>query len=276
MKDLNSQLQVGNEKSEEINVARKGVDQHLNHKTSYVPREILDKLRKVQSLKDFVAQFNPQGVHKEKRTSFGGKDHYVLHEQEHDFEGQSNEVDLTEPKDFGCKPRPKIVPVPADYNSVFWPSCVELYQCGGCCLNAAHFECVPSALQNRSTTVFRIPLNVGGQPVAHKVFMVHHSHCKCACRVRARDCLPTQTYDSGNCQCECRKKQEQCPYGKQWSQRQCRCICSYVGQCPKRFIWDDSKCRCVCKRTKKCRKYTVLDPSTCKCIFLNQNFDQHQ
>jgi len=228
-----------------------------SNKFSYVPASILTKLRKVKTMEDFVKKFDVQ-----------------LTKQE--VFNNSLTVDalpsfrIPDQKEFECHPRPKLVEIPIDYSSSYWPSCIQLNQCGGCCQNTHNMECVPSALTNKSTIVFKIPHSTG-IPMMHTVYMLHHASCKCQCRVQAADCLPAQTYDAGNCQCECKKKEEKCPPGRQWDQRKCKCECSYKRNCARKYTWSVDACRCECTK-KKCRTMFKLDPSTCKCLFMYNYF----
>ncbi len=53
-----------------------------------------------------------------------------------------------------CSPKPTSVPIPADEdpNVVFWPMCVTLDQCGGCC-GTEVLDCAPSIEQTVELTV---------------------------------------------------------------------------------------------------------------------------
>jgi hypothetical protein len=53
-----------------------------------------------------------------------------------------------------CQPRNTVVPIPPDSNPAvfYWPTCVSVSRCGGCCLHSA-LACVPTARSNVTVQV---------------------------------------------------------------------------------------------------------------------------
>jgi len=231
----------------------------VNTNYNYVPPDLLKKLTKVYSRDDFIREFKPKGV---TVTSVSGsrKTNVVR-----DVTGMSG----------GCTPRDQILPLaqPGDMSGSYWPSCVSVKQCGGCCPNQQFMECVPTQIKKVPHSAFYIKFsNFDVVPVS--VDMFHHSKCACQCKVKKEDCYPKQTYDPNNCQCRCDRTVTDCSYGKTWSMRACGCVCSQRYECERGKVWNENSCKCACS-SDRCPYGAARDPSTCLCVNVANGYPVH-
>ena len=104
-----------------------------------------------------------------------------------------------------CVPSMKPVPIPRDnrVNGLFWPSCVNVQRCGGCC-GSDILSCVPTRVRNVTFHVSE-----------HGHFIVT---CACWSRGRTRVCVCV-------CVCVC--------------VRACECVCAYWRACVKDTVREE-------------------------------------
>ncbi|CAG0883823.1 unnamed protein product [Darwinula stevensoni] len=153
---------------------------------------------------------------------------------------------------LGCKPKRTIVPVVEEGNtngSIYYPSCVQMKRCGGCC-TAKNQDCVPvrGQVETVNKEVLKIDPSKKGGPEMIQVPVERHKKCRCECKVKAEDCNTQQKYDIDSCSCICRHTAP-------------KNLCK-----PDLHIWDDSTCRCACKKKiKRCSTGLVWNERDCRC-----------
>jgi len=247
------------------------------------PPELLKKLERVNNMADFMREFNVRDV----KQKFVGKesgnymtirnnyysvklasDGHVMNNK-HRYEATGKVVDMVIPASTKCLPRYKLTKIERPTGTYMnWPSCVYAKQCGGCCVHD-NKECVPTKMEKKQHTIFRIPYH--NDPYAEEVDVFHHLSCECQCSVKESDCVNRQVFDRNNCQCTCPDAQmQQCPRGKHWSRRACACECADKKKhCSSdREFWDEENCECRCKK-KSCPQGQVQDKHTCICVKVN-------
>lgn len=114
-----------------------------------------------------------------------------------------------------CQPIDTLIStIPADERdpSVFYfPSCVLVKQCGGCCAHSGT-TCTPTDEIEKTVTVKKTKyvntaklMNVGDISVKVK----EHNKCKCLCKKTQADCNSMQRFVKNQCRCECTNKDEE-------------------------------------------------------------------
>ncbi|XP_038056748.1 vascular endothelial growth factor A-like isoform X2 [Patiria miniata] len=175
----------------------------------------------------------------------------------------------------GCIPRETVVQVLPDASEsqvMYWPGCVTVKRCGGCCNSDLH-ECQPTRSEIIQVKVVRMEYT----PRASRFFhydgvvaknMTNHTECSCQCKIKPEDCDPaTQVHN--NCQCQCRKFVT-CPAGKRWDPIRCQCLCSASQQergCLRRQEWNQDSCTCTCRKdlVASCRAPYWFNYRRCRC-----------
>ena len=108
-----------------------------------------------------------------------------------------------------CAPVDTIVSlIPADERDptvFYFPSCVLVKQCGGCCAHSGT-SCSPTSEEEKQMTIKKTKFAGGSklQPMGEVTVTVkEHKKCKCQCKKTASDCNSLQRFISGQCRCEC-------------------------------------------------------------------------
>ncbi|CAG2116070.1 unnamed protein product, partial [Medioppia subpectinata] len=140
-------------------------------------------------------------------------------------------------------------------NSIFFPKCVRIKRCGGCCGPSRLLECTPTKKSYKiiKRAHIRIRRSVDGRAVPnlsqHSTNVEEHEECRCECRVKQTDCDPyIHKYRPELCKCECLNTKDQ---------MECRLNNAYR-------VWDSSECRCKCIHTKLCSTGLHFDDHTCR------------
>ncbi|XP_076319556.1 uncharacterized protein LOC143230242 isoform X3 [Tachypleus tridentatus] len=113
-----------------------------------------------------------------------------------------------------CHPRPVPfqVPQPSDPASIFYPACVELHRCVGCC-GHSQLTCTATSVKNVSR------------------------------QTKPEDCSTSQQYKEDSCQCVCPFLQS-CPEHQSWNTTLCACVCKEVQYCSSGLYFNTDVCRC--------------------------------
>lgn len=222
----------------------------------YIPPKILARLKGVNDVASFIKEFKPAGVETE-----GEVLKYIT-------DGKTVQMDIKDEQDVNCKPRMKIEKIPPRAGYFTWPICEKVNRCGGCC-GGPNRICEMVAYKNVTKTVLRLSYSTG-IATPDQTQSVHHTKCACNCRIKERDCLPSQTFDAENCQCICKTKQRVCGPKHFWSNKICGCKCALLPvNCSSwKKEWSDQECGCVCiKKPEACAtRNKTLDRNTCKCV----------
>jgi len=153
-----------------------------------------------------------------------------------------------------CEPRPTTVAIPphSDVGVMYWPTCVKVDRCGGCC-GTDLLECAANETAPITVTVMKSRVSdIDPEFVAFMgnvdITLIKHISCKCQCRTKPTDCNPAiQDYDEHSCSCRCRNSPEStsCPSSKRWDEKYCRCVCPVLINCLDDEYFDFNTCRCI-------------------------------
>ncbi|CAG9864443.1 unnamed protein product [Phyllotreta striolata] len=152
-----------------------------------------------------------------------------------------------------CIPESVTVPLTStdDPTVMYLPKCTRIERCGGCC-NHKLMSCQPNNTETVSLQVIKTQYTGGKRLkfLGKQIIPVErHLECKCACRVKAKDCLPHQHYNAVRCACECSNRDEEgkCYRDsdiKYWDHKHCACRCNFVMECTSGSFYDHNECRC--------------------------------
>ncbi|KAL7629995.1 UNVERIFIED_CONTAM: hypothetical protein RMT77_019885 [Armadillidium vulgare] len=158
-----------------------------------------------------------------------------------------------------CTPEEHTVPLnlPQEEGVSYFPTCVRVKRCGGCCL-LSHHSCQPSTARTIKAkvlkaggTVTRSRRRVSRQaePEYISVDVEEHLSCDCKCKLKESECNPAiQTYSEHQCECLCKDKdKEQACLGSRdhfWSYDQCECLCRKTISCSSGQEFDHKTCSC--------------------------------
>ncbi|KAJ1518793.1 hypothetical protein ONE63_011596 [Megalurothrips usitatus] len=159
-----------------------------------------------------------------------------------------------------CKSRVKTLCLerPEDLNLMYWPSCIEIEQCDGCCSVDYRDSCQPVKVENVTVKVglfIRANMSLVSQV---EVPVQRHTACKCHCRVKVQDCSPLHTYNPSKCLCQCNVPEDELACSKS-NQKQ----------------WDNNVCSCDCKNKNQiCSSGLKFWHDTCSCEYDPQRVPQ--
>ncbi|XP_007894115.1 vascular endothelial growth factor C [Callorhinchus milii] len=192
-----------------------------------------------------------------------------------------------------CMPREVCLDVGKEFgsptNTIFKPSCVSIYRCGGCC-NSEGLICTNTSTSHVPKSLFEIvmPLSQGAKPVT--ISVANHTSCRCMSKLDhfrqihsiIRRSLPTSHSD-------CHKTNKTCSKNHTWNNYFCRCVLQHDFSSfmpPKRDTdgdtgfhvcgpnkeLDEDTCQCVCKgglHHSSCGAHKELDKELCQCVCRN-------
>ncbi|XP_033110983.1 uncharacterized protein LOC117112038 [Anneissia japonica] len=194
----------------------------------------------------------------------------IVHDQE--FMNTKFEHSIAElPK---CIPRVKIVDVPKgdDPNVFFWPPCVTLRKCSGCCTSDL-YECTAVRTQPVVINVLKYLPNFGDggrEFEEYSITMEEDDSCQCLCKVQQKHCnLNIHRY--AQCSCQCIRGKQTCTDTMYWDTQTCSCVCNATPQqrvCSrKRQVFNEESCQCECKKhaRERCQLPKVFNELKCKC-----------
>ncbi|KAJ1522470.1 hypothetical protein ONE63_001660 [Megalurothrips usitatus] len=150
-----------------------------------------------------------------------------------------------------CLPRNRTVclPKPAGLHQMYFPSCVEIEQCEGCCFSNPMRSCQPLKAENVAIEVNLLETNDSKKREKLEVFVEKHTKCGCRCITKKKDCTAKQRYNETKCVCQCKNES---------MERECRAVGNIK-------TWDRNKCECVCLETEHCATGLHFNTDTCRC-----------
>ncbi|XP_045102943.1 uncharacterized protein LOC123499240 [Portunus trituberculatus] len=175
-----------------------------------------------------------------------------------------------------CKPEVRTVELdlPKQANTLFYPTCVRLEQCGGCCYGPL-LTCRPKVTKvvrykvlktvvNRSSNIDTARSRSDSRrqrrrrrrrrretvPSYHVVEAIKHVQCECGCKVQEQDCNPTiHNYLQSECACVCKRRDEEAKCEQQSSIK----------------YWEKDSCACYCRKPVECGTGEFFSQDSCKC-----------
>ncbi|XP_077443594.1 vascular endothelial growth factor Ab [Stigmatopora argus] len=136
-----------------------------------------------------------------------------------------------------CKPREMVVEIlqeyPEEVEHIFFPSCVVLMRCAGCCTDE-RLQCTPTSSHNVTLEIKRIAT----LRQQNDVYMSFTEHSACECRLKkevkqlqentCKPCAEKRRHfflqDPQTCRCSCKHTDQFCKDRQQeLNERTCRC-----------------------------------------------------
>jgi len=172
-----------------------------------------------------------------------------------------------------CQPIDTVVnvvpPEERDPTVFFFPSCVVMKQCGGCCAHTGT-SCTPTEEEEKKVTLKKTKF-MGGSKLQNQgevtVTVKEHKKCRCQCKKSASDCNSLQKFISNQCRCECQNFGDQEACTKVSSLLFSLKLHHFISQ-PKQNptkLFDNKSCSCLCRETKECTTGWEFDQDSCAC-----------
>ncbi|KAK9498204.1 hypothetical protein O3M35_004069 [Rhynocoris fuscipes] len=151
---------------------------------------------------------------------------------------------------------------PPDLNSFYWPSCIRIERCGGCCTQNELLSCQPveKVIINYQVGIREVELGIhhSRDHYSQKKVIVpveKHIRCKCDCRIKKEDCPRLQEYKKESCACVCTNRDEKAKCeddasNKTWDPHSCTCNCLEEKECQSGYIFNKHSCSCEAQRTR--------------------------
>ncbi|XP_071543635.1 uncharacterized protein [Panulirus ornatus] len=154
--------------------------------------------------------------------------------------------------------------LPVESNTLYFPTCVRLKRCGGCCYGPL-LTCRPS--ETKAVKLRIVKTVTGGNSGSSRgrgnrrrrrqsnasyilVDEVEHTACECDCKVREEDCNNAiHKYMKGECACVCNNTEEKRKCEKQNSTK----------------YWDNDTCNCYCLKNQDCSSGEFFSQTSCRC-----------
>lgn len=148
-------------------------------------------------------------------------------------------------------------------DDVYYPRCVRVHRCGGCCGLGHLQQCLPTKVKLRD--IFRVkipkispspkPNDIGSDSSSSRLQLQvltieDHVECGCKCRIQPSHCFPViHVYRADQCHCECQNesaRKANCDqYGyKRWDADDCQCKCVVRQRCSRGMAFSHDTCRC--------------------------------
>ncbi|XP_068201101.1 uncharacterized protein [Palaemon carinicauda] len=220
---------------------------------------VLNRINTVTNIRDFATLFDLE-LPKPKASSDIGFNISERIRGTVEEEGETFEM-------ANCQPELVTVPLdlPVEASTMYFPTCVRLEQCGGCCFGPL-LTCRPTVTKVIKVKVLKIRTSSnynnargGGSGRRHRrqsqqsyypLEVVRHIACECGCRVREEDCnSDLHVYYEGECSCKCKNKDEQTKCEQQNTTK----------------YWDNHSCNCYCRKTIDCGTGEIFSQTTCSC-----------
>lgn len=178
-----------------------------------------------------------------------------------------------------CEPQMTPIPIEdaTDPSILFWPSCVKVRRCGGCCGHDM-LTCKPIRETVQEIQLMKVQYPYAGAPDfeflgLEQYYIAEHLECECGCRTELSHCdLQIHSYNSESCSCECLNAQEglQCPSHKVWNREICQCLCPKLTWCAMDSYYSNDTCRCELRPTLE--SMTALPTTAAEVLDPCENF----
>lgn len=139
----------------------------------------------------------------------------------------------------------------SDGNEIYFPKCVRVPRCGGCCDISDRMHCVATKVSYKEVKRAKIRIRRSAVPAAssQSVKIEIHEECRCQCKVKQEECKADKhSYSSELCKCVCHNSQEEI---------NCRSMA------PKK-VWDNDSCTCKCRQQTHCPSKTSFSHQECR------------
>ncbi|XP_069796897.1 vascular endothelial growth factor C isoform X2 [Narcine bancroftii] len=268
----------------------------------HMSSELEQQLRSVSSVDELMAIFYPEHWKMLKCQSMKGWPQYresglaTVVEEPVTFAATFYNPEILKSIDFEwkktqCMPREVSLDVGKEFgsatNTIFKPSCVSVYRCGGCC-NSEGITCMNTSTSYVTKTLFEITVPISQIPKPITISVANHTSCRCMSKLdffRQAHSIIRRSISMSHS--DCLMPSKACPRNHIWNSFLCRCVMQYelsrllplkegdVGfhsVCGPNKELDEETCQCVCKgglRHSSCGHHRELDKDTCQCVCKN-------
>ncbi|XP_043289719.1 vascular endothelial growth factor D-like [Venturia canescens] len=154
----------------------------------------------------------------------------------------------------GCIPEFKAVriydEVPSEPDIMYFPECVRINRCGGCCSRL--LECKPRNARKKNVEFVVSKILPNGEILPYEkkiVSLLEHIDCECDCKLKAKDCPPKAKYYEDECECKCQNEEDEQKCANEHPVKE----------------WDHTTCSCHCREEEICSTGMQLNRETCRC-----------
>lgn len=150
----------------------------------------------------------------------------------------------------------------------YFPSCVLIKQCGGCCAHTGT-SCTPTDESEKEVTIKKTKFTGGSKLQAMgdiTVTVKEHNRCKCQCKKTASDCNSLQKFIANQCRCECSNihEAEECAKVRDTRILSSLMLNQTYFQDPLK-LFDPKNCACVCRDERDCQTGYEFEQHSCTC-----------
>ncbi|XP_072113783.1 vascular endothelial growth factor C isoform X1 [Mobula birostris] len=271
----------------------------------HMSSELEQQLRSVSSVDELMMIFYPEHWKMLKCQSMRGWPQYresglgTVAEEPVSFAATFYNPEILKSIDFEwkktqCMPREVSLDVGKEFgsatNTIFKPSCVSVYRCGGCC-NSEGITCMNTSTSYVSKTLFEITVPISQVPKPITISVANHTACRCMSKLDFfRQVHSIIRRSISTFQSDCLMPNKTCPKNHIWNSFLCRCVMQYdlsrllsskdesedylrfQSVCGPNKELDEDTCQCVCKgglRHTSCGQHRELDEDTCQCVCRN-------
>jgi len=203
------------------------------------------------------------------------------------------------PMKAGCAVENRTVELtlPSGDGKMYFPTCVRLPRCAGCCMDATVLQCRPTSVNQVSFKIMQVPM-ASDQPTRRVPsfrgryrprsgrYRYRPTYVTASGRSRSSGGRGRRTRRSANyhivqeeehvtCECLCRVQETDCdPAIQTYDKTNCQCACNNKDEMMKcegqssTHYWDKSTCKCLCHRKGTCSHSQYFDQTTCTCMNL--------
>lgn len=222
---------------------------NFSEEDEVIPEKLLIRMKDVMNVSDFLRLFIVQEQTVPQNESFS-------------YNGSGTEIrralsavpaaSIAQPAN--CQTEQHVVELdkPDNGATLFWPSCVRVRRCGGCCTSKM-LACKPTATSILNVTVLKMLYNHQNPDSFESqgtriLSLEQHDRCACMCKERPEDCNSDI---------------------HEYRENECRCVCNNpeaAASCdgPKK-IWDSKECLCKCRNVRLCSSGRYFNIMTCRC-----------
>lgn len=210
-----------------------------------IPERLLIRMKDIRNSTEFIEKFVHQtadapgiGINSRRGGASGALGEFATCQTE------MQTVQLTKPNNLAA---------------MYWPQCVRVKRCGGCCTSEM-LACQPVQKSQINITVMQLRYNVQAPDALESeglrvLSLEQHDRCACRCKQQPEDCEPNvHEYRESECKCMCINHNEA---------RLCR---------GPQKIWDSQDCLCKCRNARQCSTGYFFNVASCRCESINWRF----
>lgn len=225
---------------------------NLTMENEIIPEKLLIRMNEVKNISDFIRLF----ITPQESTSLNGSDNSNDTSKRRAWSTGVPAASIAKPANCQIEQHVIELEKPENEAMIFWPSCIRVRRCGGCCTSKLQ-ACKPLQTSILHVTVLQMKYNHqtpnSFEDQGIRIFSIEqHEQCRCTCKEGPDDCNPdVHRYKPEECRCVCKNKEAaiNCTgSNKFWDPKDCLCKCRTVGLCSSGRFFNELSCRCEFQR----------------------------